>query len=622
MLDQRRPRFGVQEVWWLPPLDRHTQHKAIPMLRICLGLVLAASILLCLGEYRAQAFVNIRDTVETAMGDLFQGPVEIRDAELSSLNRVSVKGIVVKDPADHTKVVLEVDELVLRYSILGLVMHINSVEKAINEIVLRNPRLYIRAEGSGQWNIGRIFKQQVSSDGTALALVLRVENGRAELIGTNLGVGAISIGLDGALQIAEALRLEKTLIQVFNSKFTAQGSLEQGNIDLTLKGGEIDLGSVTACFPQTKETILRGKASMEVRASGSLSEPVLDGMISMGKGSMEFPSHDNMYHSIDGLETFFRYQDQILEITKLEIAQGPARFQARGMIDAKGNMRLDILTQAIDLSRNLAFLETYGIAGQANLAGVLSGTILQPDFRGELHVAKGSLRGQSFDELRGHVALDTKDLRITGCNIRKGRSIYAIGGSIGFGPTPEFDITMQSSGGRAEDILAVLRVPGELFGRLDGTVEFRGRRGSMVTEGNIRMSEGRFQDRAFDTASADFIMDAGRLEISQGSIALDGGTLQFAGATQSDGVLLLEVRVENLMADRFPILKDLAHTLEGRIDMTGTASLKGSLAKPWLRMHLAPDKPSDRSASTELDILLQGRQLLVNGRDASRAGGK
>ena len=47
------------------------------------------------------------------------------------------------------------------------------------------------------------------------------------------------------------------------------------------------------------------------------------------------------------------------------------------------------------------------------------------------------------------------------------------------------------------------------------------------------MSEGRFQDRVFDTASADFIMDAGRLEISQGSIALDGGTLQFAGATKA-----------------------------------------------------------------------------------------
>ena len=616
MLHQRRPRFGVQEVWWLPLADELSQRKIAQMLRVCLGIILAMALVLGLGEPKAQAFINIRDTVETAMDDLFQGPVEIGAAELSSLNRISIRDIVVRDPLDHTVVLLEVDELILRYSILGLVVHMNSVEKAIHEIVLRNPRLFIQTEGTGRWNISRLFKKQTGSDGTTLDLLIRVEKGRTELVGANLGIGTISIGLDGALNMAaSALVLEQTAISVFGSQFEAYGSLDQGNVDLTLKGSQIDLANITACFPQTKETVIRGKASMEVRASGTLGDPLLNGMISMGRGSLEFPSHDNLEYSIDGLEAFFRYTEEELEITKLEIAQNEARFQARGAIDVKGNMRLDVIAQALDLGKNLRFIESYGIAGQANLAGVLSGTVLHPDFRGELHIAKGSLWGQSYDELRGHVALDLKDVQITGCNIRKGRSIYAVSGSVGFGLLPEMDIAVQSSGGRAEDVLAVLRIPGDLVGRVDGTLEFKGNKDTLTTKGKIHMSEGRFQEQLFDTATAEFVMDANQVRISQGSVGLGGGTLAFSGATQADGILLLDVQAQNILADRFLLLKDLADTLQGRLDLTGTASLKGTLAKPWLRLHLATDRVSGQTFGTEVDVLLHGRQIVVNGKE-------
>ncbi|NMB24149.1 MAG: hypothetical protein GX986_01300 [Firmicutes bacterium] len=604
---------------WLPLIDKLLQSKVAPMLLACLGILLVIALVLGSSEPRAQAFINIRDTVEVAMDDLFQGPVEIGSADLSSLNRISVRDIVVKDPLDDTVVLLEVDELILRYSIIGLVVHMNSVEKAIQEIVLRNPRLFIQTEGNGRWNISRLFKKQSGSDGSTLDLLIRVEKGRTELVGSNLGIGTIAIGLDGALNVAgSALKLEQTAIGVFGSEFEAYGSLDQGNVDLTLKGSKIDLANVTACFPQTKETVIRGKATMEVRAGGTLANPLLDGMISMGPGSLEFPSYDNLEYSIDGLEAFFRYTEQALEITKLEIAQREARFQARGVIDVKGNMRLDVIAQAFDLAENLRFIESYGIAGQANLAGVLSGTVLHPDFQGELHIAKGSLWGQSYDELRGHIALDLKDVQVTGCNIRKGRSIYAIAGSMGFEPVPEMDITVQSSGGRAEDVLAVLRIPGDLVGRVDGTLEFRGNKDDLVTKGKIHMTEGRFQEQLFDSATAEFVMDAKQVRITQGRIGLGGGTLAFSGATQSDGVLLLDIQAQDILADRFLLLKDVADTLQGRLDLTGTASLKGTLAKPWLRLRLATDEISGETLATEVtevDVLLNGRQIVVNGKE-------
>lgn len=600
----------------MPPSREWAPQGVNGLLKISLSLVLVVAVLFGLGAPEARAFVNIRGTVEVAMSDLFQGPVDIGGAELSSLNRILIKELVVKDPLDNSTVLLTVDELVLRYSILGLVVHLSNVEKAINEIVLRKPKLWVQTEADGQWNVSRLFKKQTDVDGATLDLLLRMEKGQIVFAGTNLGIGDISVGLDGALKVSgPSLILERASINVFESEFLASGTLDASTLDLTLKGSELDLGEITACFPQTENTVVRGKATMEVRASGSVSEPVLDGMVSMGKGSLEFPAHDNAGYSIDSLETFFRYEEQELEITKLEIAQRDSRFQARGVIDNKGNMKLDVVTQAFDLAENLHFLKDYGTTGKANLAGVLSGTVLRPSFRGEVFVAKGTFWGQPYDELRGHLALDLNDLQLTGWNIRKGRAIYALAGSIGFGSVPEIDISLQSSGGRAEDLLAALEIPGDLVGRLDGTLEFKGVRGAMTTRGKIHMSEARFQDQVFETGNAEFVVEPGRTSISRGSVSLGGGTLEFCGATQTDGALMLDIKVQNILADRFLLLKDLAEQLEGRVNLTGTASWRGSLAKPWLRMHLSLDEPLSKATGMEVDVLLQGHQIVVNSRD-------
>ena len=600
----------------MPPSKARAPQGVNGLLRISLSLVLVVTVVFGLPESKAEAFVNIRGTVEAAMEDLFQGPVDIGGAELSSLNRILIRDLVVKDPLDNSMVLLTVDELVLRYSILGLVVHLSNVEKAINEIVLRKPELWVRTDADGQWNISRLFKRQTDVDGTSLDLLLRMEKGQVIFTGTNLGIGDIFVGLDGALKVSgPSLLLERASIKVFESEFLASGTLAANTLDLTLKGSNLDLGKITACFPQTQQTVVRGKATMEVRANGSVAEPVLNGMVSMGKGSLEFPAHDNAGYSIDSLESFFRYEAQELEITKLEIAQRDARFQARGVIDNKGNMKLDVVTQAFDLAENLHFLKDYGIIGKANMAGVLSGTVLRPNFRGEVFVAKGMLWGQPYDELRGHLALDLNDLQLTGWNIRKGHAIYALAGSIGFGPVPEIDISLQSSGGRAEDLLAALRIPGDLVGRLDGALEFKGTRGAITTQGKIHMSDGRFQDQVFEAGSAEFVIEPGRTSIPRGSIGLGGGTLEFCGVTQTDGVLLLDIKVQNVLADRFLLLKDLAGTLEGRVNLTGTASWKGSLAKPWLRMHLSLDEPLNKAIGMEVDVLMQGRQIVINSRD-------
>ena len=521
-----------------------------------------------------------------------------------------------KDPR-QLRGAARVDELVLRYSLLELVMHLNNAQKAINEIVLRSPELWVRIEDNGQWNVSRLFRTQNNLDGDTVDLTLKMEKGRVLFIGTNLGIGDIAVGLDGALKVnGSKLVLERASFKVFDSEFVASGILDTGAVDLVLKGSELDLGRITACFPQTQDILVRGKAEMEVRANGTLAEPVLNAMVAMERGRLEFPAHDHVAYSVDKLEGFFRYDDQILEVTKLDIVQGDARFQARGVIDGQGDMNLNIIAQAFDLADNLGFLDTYGISGKANVAGVLSGTILQPDFRGELYVTKGTFWNLAYDELRGQVALDLDSLRLNGWNIRSDRSVYALGGSIGFGAVPEVDLTLQCSAGRAEHILAMFEVPGDLTGRVDGTLEFRGAGGTWTTRGKVFMSDARYQGQVFEAGSAEFFIGPdNRMSIHQGTVTMGGGTVDFSGATQPDGTLMLDVRVQNVLADRFLLLKDWADQFAGRINLSGTASVRGSLARPWLRMQLALDESTNQAADMEFDVLVQGRQVVVNGRN-------
>ncbi len=585
--------------------------------KILLACALVVAALLGPMDAEVDAFVNIRGTVETAMAELFQGPVELGEVGLSGLNRIMIQDLVVKDPLDDSVILLSVDELILRYSLLELVMHLSNAQKAINEIVLRGPRLWVRVEESGQWNVRRLFRSQSNLDGDTVALTLKMEKGEVLLVDTNLGIGDIAIGLDGVLKVnGSKLILERASLKVFGSEFVASGALDAGAVDLVLKGAQLDLGRITACFPQTQDIVVRGQAEMEVRASGSFAAPVLNAMVAMEKGRLEFPAHDHVAYSVDKLEGFFRYEDQILEVTKLDIVQGEARFQARGIIDSQGYMNLNIIAQSFDLADNLRFLETYGISGKANVAGVLSGTILQPDFQGELYVTKGTFWNLAYDELRGQVSLDIDRLQLTGWNIRSDRSIYALGGNIGFGAVPEVDLTLQCSAGRAEHILAMFEVPGDLIGRVDGTLEFRGVGGAWTTRGKVYMSDARYQGQVFESGSIEFFIGPdNRLAIQRGSVTMGDGIIDFSGTTQSDGTLALDVRVQNILADRFLLLKDWADQLEGRINLSGTASVRGSLEKPWLRMQLSLDESTSQAADMEFDVLVQGSQIVVNGRN-------
>ena len=138
-------------------------------LKVLLGFALIVAALLGVMNGEVYAFVNIRGTVETAMVELFQGPVELGEVGLSGLNRIVIQDLTVKDPLDDSVVLLSVDELVLRYSLLELVIHLSNAQKAINEIVLRSPELWceLKTAANGMSRLFRIRITQMEMQGDA-----------------------------------------------------------------------------------------------------------------------------------------------------------------------------------------------------------------------------------------------------------------------------------------------------------------------------------------------------------------------------------------------------------------------------------------------------------------------
>lgn len=576
------------------------------------------SLLIVLGSFssvvtpQVRAFGSLRSTVKAALSELFQGPVDVGSAEFVGLSRVSARNIVVKDPKDEKSVILRMDELVLGYNLLNLVIHITNMDKAVTEVVLKKPRLWIKMEPDGSWNISRLFRTG-SDVGPASDLQLCLEKGEVYLAGANLGVGDLTVGLDGKLGVSDTgLRLDRATIRLFGQELTAGGTLANGNLDVWMKAVNLDLQDITEHFPQTRDMVIRGKASMEIRAAGNLTHPIVTGRVYTGPGSIEFPAHDNASYSIDGLDAFFRYTEQKLEITKLIVAQGLGRVQARGSIDADGDMNFKVVTRALDLTRNLHFLKNYGIAGAADFAGSLSGTILQPQFSGELAMKDGLFWGRPFDELAGHVTMDLNALHLSGFMIRSGHSMYALGGTIQLAKTPRIDLILQSSGGRAEEILAALGIPGELTARLDGSLEFKGVPGAITTRGHIHLTNGRFQEQVFDSAAGEFVITPTKIIVSKGTASLDGGTVFFQGETQGQGPLVLDVKVQQFPIEKLVLLRGLDKPVEGRLSFTGSALIAGSLQEPWARVRVAMEEPAEKVKGVEVDVSLEGRRVVVN----------
>ena len=294
-------------------------------LRILLGFLLVVAVLLCVMDTEVEAFVNIRGPLRQLWRSFSKARWSLRSVYERS-KQDSDRGSGGQGPLDNCAVLLSVDELVLRYSLLELVMYLNNAERAISEVVLRSPQLWVRVEDNGQWNVSRLFRNR-QIDGDTVDLTLKMEKGEVLFAGTNLGAGDIS-DLDGALRVnGSTLLLERAAFRVLDSEFVASGSLDAGDVDLVLKGSDLDLGRIGACFPQTQDVLVRGKAEMEIRAKGPLAEPVLDAMVAMERGRLEFPAHDHTAYSVDRLEGFFRYEDKLLEVTKLDIVQGDARFR-------------------------------------------------------------------------------------------------------------------------------------------------------------------------------------------------------------------------------------------------------------------------------------------------------
>ena len=60
---------------------------------------------------------------------------------------------------------------------------------------------------------------------------------------------------------------------------------------------------------------------------------------------------------------------------------------------------------------------------------------------------------------------------------------------------------------------------------------------------------------------------------------MGGGIIDFLEPPRLMEPFMLDVRVHNILPDRFVLLKDWADQLDGRVNLSGTASVRGVLGE-------------------------------------------
>lgn len=292
------------------------------------------------------------------------------------------------------------------------------------------------------------------------------------------------------------------------------------------------------------------------------------------------------------------------------------RVEAAGTVDADGTIAFDVTAADVQLPDDLPLLARWSVAGTAHFDGAVKGRGHDLHLEGTATMGPGTLWGQSVDFARADIVLTPQQLTVDRSEIRQGRSRYEVAGTWQFpaadsppleaaaadpvptGPVPlggddpyrrhgALDLALRTEEGRAETLLEVLGwSTWPLTGKVDGVLRFRGPVGSLESEGQLTVTEGKGWNQPFDEIAAAYRWDREALILSDGLFRLRGGRGEFHGRIGADGTLDVAIDSTGFPLEALEAVRAAGlDTLTGRIGFQGR--VQGTLADPqWEgRMH-------------------------------------
>lgn len=376
-------------------------------------------------------------------------------------------------------------------------------------------------------------------------------------------------------------------------------------LNLVVRSQRLDLARArTLFFPGTGMT-LAGRATGDMWISGPVSAPSFSGTVAAADGRFN-------RQNFAGLTTRFAYDDGVLSLRDLSVGVGDGRLAGDAVINlapAQPSYTFAATADNVDAATfpraGLPIVDGMTARGSGAVAGAGQGSRMQ--VLGDVSLGRGSLRGQTFDNLTALFWDDSGSVRLDNLRVQAGPATVYASGSI----APDGTLALAAEGHDLPLGTVAARTglaPSELSGtgRFDGHIG--GSMASPALSGDVAAWGGRFGPLPYTFAT-------GALNVTSGLVSTTHADLYNGGAYY---------RVSGALALRPLIARDVAIDAEGvpaqsfLRDTVGIDTVTGTLSG-----RVRVNGPVDRPSVAGYVALTRGSVLgqIVDQADADLAGG-
>jgi translocation and assembly module TamB len=276
---------------------------------------------------------------------------------------------------------------------------------------------------------------------------------------------------------------------------------------------------------------------------------------------------------------------------------------------------LTALSMAGDAAPRTLPLQFNRSGGEASLAGVLTGRLTDPEFRGEIAVGNASVAGRGFDRLNGDIQASRRSVALRRMTISRGQTQIA------------GDVALAASGGASGGDFATGPLTAQLSVKNASLAE-AARELGVVTDARgtasatLRLSGTARQpeaDVAFDATKVTALGEQaervrGNLRYTARSLVVNGGQadlvagkLLFAGSFEhpaddfKNGDVRADVTAQGVVFSRIAALHKLQPGIEARLD--GKAAVEAQVQRGALRVRSVNGVASARSVTLDKETL-------------------
>jgi translocation and assembly module TamB len=321
---------------------------------------------------------------------------------------------------------------------------------------------------------------------------------------------------------------------------------------------------------------LTGNIDNEVTITGPMAAYTAEGRVKLSEGSFRG-------QLIARAEGSYRRAGGATELHDFVVNSLNAELRFDGRISADNRLDLKVTAKDIDLAAvHINF--PYPVAGRANFAGQLTGTLSAPVFSGEVAAASLKLNGQILSDITGQISVDGDQLVVPAFGFSQGEGKFSFAGGIGVdGGTLHGNLAARN--GNVAGLLALFNIQAkDIDGRLDGDVTI----GGTVARPDIwltgTLTKGKIKNYPLDTIEADIALRNNVVTINRFYAKQGDGVLAARGTATLGGPMDMEISGRDIDAGLLTAWLDTTATFRGKL--TFTAQVTGATYSPHAAVSL------------------------------------